>query len=52
MSIYEEGYEAYTYGIVINPYPILSAEWYEWDEGWESSEADELAQREFEDEDL
>jgi len=52
MSIYEEGYEAYIYGIQENPYSIGSDEWYEWDEGWEDAELDELAQREFDGEEL
>ena len=49
MNIYDEGFRAYGLGIDENPYPLLSNQWYEWDQGWEDAEDEELTVQEDED---
>lgn len=40
-SYYEEGCQAFHKGIDVNPYPIGSDEWHDWDQGWEDEEESE-----------
>lgn len=35
-----EGYMDYKNGEDVNPFPILSEAWYDWEAGWEAAESE------------
>jgi ribosome modulation factor len=39
---YHEGYKDYCEGFIHCPYPLESQDWYDWHEGWDQAEQDEL----------
>jgi len=38
---YWKGYYSYISGVTVNPYPIGSDDWYNWDMGWEDAEIED-----------